>query len=112
MCKEAIRTVSLLEPIKLKMNPQMMACSQDALVKANELLSFYSQYLPEDYFNDEEDESFDATQQEFEQFANKSLSAISGFFSKIKNTFEETKKPHNKKKEPIEEDEEFNTSTT
>jgi hypothetical protein len=43
----------------------MMACTNDALAKANELLSFYSQYLPEDYFN-ESDESFDATQQEFE----------------------------------------------
>ena len=60
VCKEAIRTVSLLEPVKIKVNNQMMACSQDALVKANELLSFYSQYLPEDYFNSEEDESFDA----------------------------------------------------
>ena len=75
----------------------MVQSTQVSLVKANELLSHYSQYLPDDYFNAESDEedmdgSMDQSQKELEIFASKSLSAISGFFSKIKNTFEESKK--------------------
>ncbi len=35
----------------------MLTNTQDALTKANELLSFYSQYLPEDYFDDDSDDS-------------------------------------------------------
>ena len=77
----------------------MIQSTQESLVKANELLSHYSQYLPDDYFNAESDEEdidgslqMDQSQKELEIFASKSLSAISGFFSKIKNTFEESKK--------------------
>jgi hypothetical protein len=34
----------------------MIANSQSALEKANEMMSFYAQYLPLDYFTDEEDD--------------------------------------------------------
>ncbi len=34
----------------------MVQSTQESLVKANELLSHYSQYLPDDYFNDDSDE--------------------------------------------------------
>lgn len=34
----------------------MIANSQTALSKANELLMHYSQYLPEDYFMEEDEE--------------------------------------------------------
>ena len=104
-----------------------MQATQESLVKANELLSHYSQYLPDDYFNYEDDESDQMgldTHKDLEMFASKSLSAISGFFSKIKNTFEESKKQggapssgngaknQNKKKDYYyEEDDSFNTTT-
>jgi hypothetical protein len=49
--------------------------------------------LPDDYFNYDSDEDIGLdAQKDLEKFASKSLSAISGFFSKIKNTFEDTKK--------------------
>ena len=70
----------------------MVQSTQDALTKANEFLSHYSQYLPEDYFDDNSSEE-DYREQDFKQFASESLSAISGFFSKIKSTIQETKKP-------------------
>ena len=81
----------------------MIASSQQALNKANEFMSYYSQFVSSDFFDDEDEEddyhsnnnsnnqiknhhSFE------EQIANKSISAISGFFNKLKNTFEETRK--------------------
>jgi len=54
----------------------MVQSSQDSLAKANEFLSHYSQYLPDDYF--EEHSSDEESEQDLKQFANDSLSAISG----------------------------------
>jgi uncharacterized protein (UPF0332 family) len=88
-----MKQITQLEVFKVKVNNVMMQGTQDALSKANELLSHYSQYLPEDY-NYDSDEDYGYSDQDLEQFASKSLSAISGFFSKIKSTFEETKKPN------------------
>ena len=34
----------------------MVHSTQESLAKANELLSHYSQFLPDDYFNGESDE--------------------------------------------------------
>lgn len=93
VCKESMKQITQLEVFKVKVNNVMMQGTQDALSKANELLSHYSQYLPEDY-NYDSDEDYGYSDQDLEQFASKSLSAISGFFSKIKSTFEETKKPN------------------
>lgn len=61
----------------------MMQQCQDSLNKANELLSHYSQYLPEDYFAYDSDDTSSQGygvdgEQDLEQFASKSLSAISG----------------------------------
>ncbi len=72
----------------------MIANSQQALGKANELMSFYSQFLSYDFFGDSSQEEEDDEEPEEESFedhmASKSLSAISGFFNKIKNTFEDS----------------------
>ena len=58
----------------------MIANSQQALSKANELVSFYSQYLPEDYFNDETEEDDDENddEEEEEEEDAKSDSGITG----------------------------------
>ena len=52
------------------------------------MLYHYSQFLPDDYFDDmpEDDE---------EDGIAKSMNAISGFFSKIKTSIEETRKTGN-----------------
>lgn len=59
-----------------------MQGTQEALVKANELLSYYSQFLPEDYFNydseEEHDEGWNFKDTDLEQFASKSINAITG----------------------------------
>lgn len=56
----------------------MVQSTQDSLSKANEFLSHYSQYLPDDYFEDHSSDDDFNSEQDLKQFANDSLSAISG----------------------------------
>lgn len=74
----------------------MIANSQQALGKANELMSYYSQFLQTDFFgdssleDDNDDDDEEAQEESFEEhMASKSLSAISGFFNKVKNAFDD-----------------------
>ena len=60
----------------------MLNNGQLALKKAHDFIYTNSQVLPEDYFDSEDED--DAI--------NGSFKAISGFFSKIKNSYQESKK--------------------
>lgn len=60
----------------------MISNIQNALDKANEMMAFYSQYLPIDFFAHELDEDMD---QESDQLT------LRGLFRHLKNTFDDTK---------------------
>ena len=49
-CREALKQITQLEQFKVKVNTQMISNCQTALGKANEMVSFYAGFLPEDYF--------------------------------------------------------------
>lgn len=45
-----------MELDKVHFNDQMLKQIEDSLFQANDFIQFYSQYLPEDYFEDDEDD--------------------------------------------------------
>lgn len=54
-CKESIKKLGSLEVFKAQINTSILANSQSTLEKANEMMSFYAQYLPVDYFSEDDD---------------------------------------------------------
>ena len=56
----------------------MIANSQQALAKANEMVQFYSSFLPDDYFKQQ-------------NLSKQSISNFSSFLSKFKASFDDTK---------------------
>eukprot|EP00347_Sterkiella_histriomuscorum_P004216 403361302 len=126
-CQEAFKQSLQLPTSHVKINTQMIANSQNALQKANDLINHYAQFLPEDYFDDEEhendlheeDDDYDSEEEDGNNYNHKSNTSshgqkskksdkgishiqrstnqttdskmtISGFFTKIKQTFDDT----------------------
>ncbi|CDW91492.1 UNKNOWN [Stylonychia lemnae] len=78
-CKDSVKQISQLEVYKAQINTTMISNCQHVLDKANEMMTFYAQYLPLDYFDDEDDD------QQSDQLT------LKGLFKHLKSTFEETR---------------------
>eukprot|EP00347_Sterkiella_histriomuscorum_P024124 403332226 len=81
-CKESVKQISQLQVFKSQINTTMISNIQHALDKANEMMSFYSQYVPIDYFSSEMDEDMDQLSDQL---------TLRGLFKHLKTTFDDTK---------------------
>ncbi|CDW84168.1 UNKNOWN [Stylonychia lemnae] len=106
-CRESLRQITQLQPFRVKINSQMISNSQSAMIKANDFINHYGSYLPDDYFDQDDDEDDQSNMSPDGQPFQRSMT-LSGFFNKIKDSLSGTKTAADSRK-TIQNGEQMNT---